>query len=64
MFAQYIRLHVPIYASDLAVIRAARQRLAPDAIRDPARRHARHAYYRDMLDNHRDAQDLAALNRM
>lgn len=64
MFAQYLRLHVPAGASDLAVIRAARLRLDPEAIRDPGRRQARHAFYRDMLEHHRDVQDLAMLNRL
>ena len=64
MFAQYIHLHLPIGASDLAVICAARQRLDPEAIRDPGRRQDRHAFYRDMLEHHHDAQELAALFRM
>lgn len=63
-FAAYCRLHLPITASNLAVIRAASGKINPKARFDPERRGDRHDYFRSMLDHHNDARDLAARHRL
>lgn len=64
MYATYVRLAVPVWHGERAVIRAARGRLARSALRDPARRDARKLFYREMLRHHADAQRLAAQFRL
>ena len=54
--AQYHRLDVLASASARAVVRAAHRLLAHNARRDRARRRARHAWLRSMLDAHDAAQ--------
>ena len=54
--AQYHRLDVLASASARAVVRAAHRLLAHNARRDRARRRARHAWLRSMLDAHDDAR--------
>ena len=56
MFGTYNRLNVPVSASNIAVIRAARCKLKNP--RNPAEREARHNFYRAMLDHHASAQGL------
>ena len=56
--AQYLRLGVHAGAGARAVIRAAHRLLAHNARRDRARRRARHAWLRSMLDAHDDAKTL------
>lgn len=58
MYGTYCRLDVHVLAPWRAVIRAARTRLAPASRRDPDRREARKAFYREMLQHHRDAQQI------
>ncbi|MGB3830306.1 MAG: hypothetical protein WA975_00410 [Mesorhizobium sp.] len=64
MFATYLRLDIMVWDSDRSVIRAARRKLAPTALRDPSRRDARKRFYRDMLRHHAAAQRLAAHFRL
>lgn len=52
MFSTYLRLRVPVWATPLQVIRAARKRLNPKALRDPAMREHRRAFYCLMLGYH------------
>ena len=56
--AHYHRLGVQAGASARAVVRAAHRLLAHNARRDRARRRARHAWLRSMLDAHDDAKTL------
>jgi hypothetical protein len=60
MYGTYLRLNITIWATDRAVIRAARRKLARSARRDPAKREARKRFYREMLEHHADSQRLAA----
>lgn len=52
MFATYLRLHLPVWASDMDVIRAARRKIAKHHQRGRATRDARHQFYRVMLGHH------------
>ena len=54
----YNRLHVPVTASNRAVIRAARMKIAPKARNHPAFRDARKRFYREMLAIHAKASGL------
>ncbi|NWG24490.1 MAG: hypothetical protein HXY30_08785 [Pseudorhodoplanes sp.] len=64
MFGTYLRLDVTVWASDRAVIRAARRKLARSARRDPAKREVRKRFYREMLEHHANAQHLVAEFRL
>lgn len=64
MYATYLRLGVPVWDGERAIIRAARGRLARSTLRDPAWRDARKRFYREMLRHHADAQRLAAQFRL
>ena len=59
MFSTYLRLNLPVWASEREVIRATYGRLKP-AARARAHRDARQAILRDMLAQHAAAQDLHA----
>jgi hypothetical protein len=59
MFSTYLRLNLPVWASEREVIRATYGRLRPDA-RTRAHRAPRHAILRDMLAQHAAAQNLHA----
>jgi hypothetical protein len=60
MYGTYLRLDLTVWASDRAVIRAARRKLARPARRDPSQRDARKRFYREMLKHHANAQRLVA----
>ncbi|MBK5959506.1 hypothetical protein CCR97_15015 [Rhodoplanes elegans] len=64
MYSTYLRLDIIVWASDRAVIRAARRKLARSAQRDPAKREARKRFYREMLEHHANAQRLIAEFRL
>jgi hypothetical protein len=64
MYGTYLRLGVTVWASDRAVIRAARRKLARSARRDPAKREARKRFYREMLKHHANARRLVAEFRL
>lgn len=57
MYGTYCRLGVHVSASYREVIRAARKKLKKSAFRRE-QREARHAFYRDMLRYHADAQGV------
>lgn len=57
-YAQYCRLNVHVGASNTAVIRAARKKLAAHARRSREFRTARRKFYHAMLRKHRDARKL------
>jgi hypothetical protein len=59
-FGTYLRLDITVHDGWRAVVRAAATKLTPEARRDPARREARHRFYRQMLEYHRGAQDIVA----
>lgn len=64
MLGTYERLGVHVYASDLAVIRAARLKLMPIARRGRQYRAERHRFYRAMLRRHTDARQLVQTFRL
>lgn len=55
----YNRLRLPITASAREVIAAGRLKLKPAARRDPGAREARKAFYRELLEAHESARELA-----
>lgn len=57
-FSTYNRLNLHVSASAIDVIRAARKRIMKRARRDPALRNDRHAYFRAMLEHHKNARGL------
>ena len=59
-YGTYLRLDITVHDSWRAVVRAAAKKLTPKARRDPAKREARHRYYRQMLDYHREAQEIVS----
>ena len=52
----YHRLGIPPSASTCAVLRAAIRAFHPDTLRVGSFREARKRYYRELLDQHADAQ--------
>jgi len=64
MYGTYLRLGIPVWASDRTVIRAAQRKLTRSARRDPAKREARKRFYREMLEHHANAQRLVAEFRL
>lgn len=58
MYATYLRLDLGMHDDWRAVIRAAVRVLRRQARRDPAQRHARKCFYREMLEHHASAQAL------
>lgn len=64
MYATYLRLDIMVWDSNRTVVRAARQKLAQSAFRDPAKRDACKLFYREMLRYHADAQQLVAHFRL
>lgn len=64
MSGTYSRLGVHVRASHRAVVRAAHRKIALPHRRDPAKREARKAFYRRMLEEHRQNQDLVLAFRL
>ena len=64
MYATYLRLDITVHDRWRTVIRAAEKKLTPCARRDRAHRDARHRFYRQMLEHHRDAQLLVRTWRL
>jgi len=64
MYGTYLRLNVTIHDGWRAVVRAAARKLTALARRDPARRTARHRFYRAMLAHHQEAQRLVQTWRL
>jgi hypothetical protein len=60
MCGTYLRLDVTVHDGRRAVVRAAARKLTWRARRDPGSRAARKRFYREMLDYHRQAQDIVA----
>ncbi len=58
MFAQYCRLNLRITDSNRTLIRACSKKLVSGHRFGRRVRNVRHAYYRDMLREHGDAQRL------
>ncbi len=59
MYGTYLRLNVTIHAGWRDVLKAAAKKLTRKARRGPQHRYARQQFYRQMLQYHRNAQDIA-----
>ncbi|MGE3874353.1 MAG: hypothetical protein AB7F74_15485 [Parvibaculaceae bacterium] len=64
MYLHYLYLHVHVWDSNRAVIRAARRKIAAQHRRDPGKRDARKRFYREMLAHHSNDQTLVAEFRL
>lgn len=64
MSGTYLRLDITVHDGWRAVVRAAADKLTPECRRDPAKRSARHHFYRAMLAEHARAQQLVAHFRL
>lgn len=64
MYGTYLRLDITVHDGWRAVVRAASRKLNETARRDPTRRAARKAFYREMLAYHRQAQDIVLTWRL
>ena len=64
MYGTYLRLDITVHDGWRAVARAASRKLKRQALRDPNRRAARKAFYRQMLAYHRQAQEIVAIWRL
>ena len=64
MYGTYLRLDVTVHDGWRAVVRAASRKLNRQALRDPNRRTARKEFYRQMLDYHRQAQNIVLTWRL
>ena len=53
MYGTYLRLDITVYDGWRAVVRTAARKLTRQSLRDPNRRTARKAFYRQMLAYHR-----------
>jgi hypothetical protein len=64
MYSTYLRLDITVHDGWRAVVRAAARKLTQRALRDRKHRAARKWFYRQMLDYHRQAQDLVLTWRL
>lgn len=63
-YGTYLRLDITVHARWRTVVRAAGRKLTPEARHDPAKRVSRHRFYRQMLDYHREAQEIVSYWRL
>lgn len=63
-YGTYCRLGVHIWASNRTVIREARKKVAVHCRNNPEFRDARKEFYNELLDYHRQEQDLATEFRL
>lgn len=64
MYGTYLRLDITVHDGWRAVVRAGSRKLNRQALRDPNRRAAPKAFYRQMLAYHRQAQEIVAIWRL
>jgi hypothetical protein len=63
-YGTYLRLDITVHDGWCTVVRAAARKLTPEARRDPAKRNVRHRFYRQMLEFHREAQEIVSYWRL
>lgn len=63
-FATYQRLRIPVWASDVEVIRVARRKIARGARKARQHRKSRHSFFRKMLKYHHAEQNLCSRFRL
>ena len=64
MYGTYLRLDITVHDGRRAVVRAASRKLTRQALRDPKHRAARKRFYRQMLDYHRQSQEIVTTWRL
>lgn len=64
MYGTYLRLDITVHDGWRAVVHAAARKLTRQSLRNPNRRAARKAFYRQMLAYHRQAQEIVATWRL
>lgn len=64
MYGPNLRLNNTVHDGWRSVVRAASRKLTRQALRDQERRTARKQFYQQMLDYHRQAQDLVLTWRL
>ena len=64
MYGTYLRINITVHDGWRALVRTAAKKLTALARRDPARREARHRFYRSMLAHHQEAQRLVRTWRL
>ena len=64
MYATYLRLGITVHDGWRTVVRAAAGKPTALARRAPARRKARHRFYREMLAHHQEVQRLVRIWRL
>jgi hypothetical protein len=64
MSGTYLRLDITVHDGWRAVVRAVASKLTPECRRYPAKRPARHQFYRAMVAEHARAQQLVARFRL
>jgi hypothetical protein len=64
MYGTYLRLDITVHDGWWAIVRAAARKLTPPPRRYPNRRTARKAFYRQMLEYHRQAQEIVTTWRL
>ena len=63
-YGTYLRLEITVHDGWRTVVRAAAKTITPDARHDPAKREARHRFYVQMLEYHREAQEIVSYWRL
>lgn len=63
-YGTYLCLNITVHAGCRTVVRAAAKKVAPHARRNRAQRETRHRFYRQMLDYHREAQEIVSYWRL
>ena len=63
-YGTYLRLDITVHDGWCTVVRAAARKLTPEARRDPTEREVRHRFYRQMLEYHREAQEIVSYWRL
>ena len=64
MYGTYLRLDITVHDSWRAVVRAAARKLTRQTRCDPKHRTARKRFYRQMIDYHRQEQEIVATWRL
>lgn len=63
-YGTYQRFGIPVFASRLTLLRAAARALTKACRRDPAKRAARHAFYRQCLEYQQQDQAICIKYRL
>ncbi len=64
MYGTYLRLDITVHDGWRAVVRAASRKLTRRTLRDPRHRAARKRFYCQMLEYHRQSQEIVTTWRL